>query len=304
MRKAFLTKLSALAADERIVLLTGDLGYTVIEDFASRWPERFYNAGVAEQNMLGMAAGLAEAGFIPFVYSIATFASMRAYEILRNGAILNDLPIRIIAIGQGFDYGPAGATHHALEDLALMRVQPRVRVISPSDDAQSVSALDATWDLRSPVYYRLAKDPSAAIPGLDGRFDASRVEMIRDGSDVLLLATGSLASEAIDAAEILSLQGIEAAVGIVASIKPLPADDLQRVITSYRTVVTIEEHYVHGGFGSAVCELAASAGLGARIVTCGVGDRITGCGSRSHLRALHGLTAGGIAARIQSALSA
>ena len=141
MRGTFITGLVDLAAaDERIVLLTGDLGYTVIEPFADRFPERFFNVGVAEQNMIGVATGLAEAGFIPFAYSIATFASLRAYEFIRNGPVAHHLPVRIVGVGGGFEYGSAGFTHHALEDLAVMRVLPEMTVIAPADARQAGKA--------------------------------------------------------------------------------------------------------------------------------------------------------------------
>src|SRR5256712_11111775 len=127
MRRAFVNTLVELAErDPRILLLTGDLGYVALEPFAERFPDRFFNVGVAEQNMVGLATGLAEAGFTPFVYSIATFASMRPYEFIRNGPVLHELPVRIVGMGGGLDYGPNGMTHYALEDVALMRAQPEL----------------------------------------------------------------------------------------------------------------------------------------------------------------------------------
>src|SRR3954469_24923245 len=138
MRKAFVASLCELAArDERVMLLTADLGWSVLEPFAERFPNRFLNVGVAEQNMLGVATGLARQGRVPFVYSIATFASMRGYEQFRNGAVLHRLPVRVVGIGGGFAYGHAGPTHHALEDLAIARAQPGVTVLAPADQAQA-----------------------------------------------------------------------------------------------------------------------------------------------------------------------
>lgn len=149
------TVISLASRDDRILLLTGDLGFMVLEPFAARFPERFFNLGVAEQNMVGVATGLAEAGFVPFVYSIATFLTMRAYEFIRNGPILQRLPVRLLGVGGGFEYGPAGPTHHALEDLAIMRTQPELMVIAPSDSTQAQSALEETWNVPGPVYFRL-----------------------------------------------------------------------------------------------------------------------------------------------------
>ena len=133
MRGTFIRTLVDLAAeDTRIVLLVGDLGYTVVEPFAESFPDRFFNVGVAEQNMVGVATGLAESGYIPFIYSIATFASMRAYEFIRNGPLVHNLPVRVIGVGGGFEYGSAGVTHHALEDIAVMRTLPGMQVIAPA----------------------------------------------------------------------------------------------------------------------------------------------------------------------------
>src|SRR5687767_5357547 len=155
MRESFIDALSELASnDRRVLLLTADLGYTVLERFADRNPDQFFNVGVAEQNMVGLATGLAEAGFIPFVYSIATFATLRAYEFIRNGPVLHRLPVRIVGVGGGFEYGSAGATHYALEDVGALRMQPDLCLIAPADFEQADRALRATWNLSSPVYYR------------------------------------------------------------------------------------------------------------------------------------------------------
>jgi transketolase len=159
MRRTFISALETLAESEpRIVLLTGDLGYQVLDGFARRFPSRFINVRVAELNMVGMATGLAEAGYLPFVYSIATFACLRPYEFIRNDPILHQLPVRIVGIGSGTEYGHQGLTHYALEDLGIMRIQPDLLIVAPADARQSKTALMATWDTPQPVYYRLGKD--------------------------------------------------------------------------------------------------------------------------------------------------
>ncbi|MFN8061529.1 MAG: hypothetical protein U0Q12_20385 [Vicinamibacterales bacterium] len=172
MRRRFIEALAGLAdADPRVMLLTGDLGYTVVEPFAHRFPDRFVNVGVAEQNMVGIATGLAEAGFLPFVYSIAPFAVLRPFEFIRNGPVLHQLPVRIVGVGGGFEYGTAGPTHHAIEDVAVLRSQTGIAVICPADHEQAVEALRQTHRQAGPVYYRLGKadETSASCPGsLDG----------------------------------------------------------------------------------------------------------------------------------------
>src|ERR1700738_2244053 len=172
----------------------------VWEPFASLFPERFFNMGVAEQNMVGVATGLADAGFVPFVYSIATFATLRPYEFIRNGPIFQRLPVRIVGMGGGFDYGPAGPSHHALEDIGVLRVQPGITILAPADSSQATTILQKTWDLPGPVYYRLCKNAST-VPGLEGRFELGRVQVVREGDDLLLVTMGSIATEACAAAD-------------------------------------------------------------------------------------------------------
>ena len=265
MRTAFVTALTKLAAeDERVVLLTGDLGFMVLEEFAESFPDRFYNAGVAEQNMVGMATGLAEAGFTPFVYSIATFASMRGYEFIRNGPVLHNLPVRIVGVGGGFDYSTNGVTHYALEDVALMRAQPGLRIAAPADPAHAATALTAGAAHDGPVYFRLGKRREA-VPGLDEPFAWGRMPVLGDGDDVAIVALGTMSSEALAAAEILAGQGIKASVGVLASVAPAPVQDILALASRVRLVVTVEAHY-GGGAGSLVAETLAEAGLGVRLV--------------------------------------
>jgi len=293
MRKAVIETLTALAdRDERIVLLTGDLGFMALEPFAGRHPARFFNVGVAEQNMVGVATGLAEAGFIPFVYSIATFATLRPYEFIRNGPILHRLPVRILGVGGGFEYGPAGATHYGLEDIAVMRAQPGMSVMAPADHAQARSILQATWDMPGPVYYRLGKNDTWLAPGLNGAFELGRVQWLREGTDVVLLSLGPLAGEALAAAARIEATGRSCAVVVVASLRPAPAADLLAIVSRFKVAVTVEAHYVDGGLGSLVAEAAADGASGCRLVRCGVRHTPDGrSGSDGWMRATHGLTA-------------
>ena len=302
MRGAFLTTLSDLAAaDDRIVLLTGDLGFTVVEPFAERFPTRFFNVGVAEQDMVGVATGVAEAGFIPFVYSIATFATLRPYEFIRNGPVLHQLPVRIVGIGGGFDYGSAGFTHHALEDIAVMRVLPGLTVIAPAEPAQAAAALRATWDLPGPIYFRLGKDDRATVPGLDGSFELGRIDRLRDGRDVAIVTTGAISAEALAAADAIRDAGIEATVLVVSTISPTPTDELARMLEGFRIIVTVEAHYQIGGLGSLVCEVVAERGLGAQVTRLGASGLPGGVsGSEGFLNRAHGLSRDLIAARILS----
>lgn len=292
MRLEFVKTLLEMAAeDARILLLTGDLGYLVLEPFKERFPERFFNVGVAEQNMVGLATGLAEDGFIPFVYSIATFATLRPFEFIRNGPVHHNLPVRVVGVGAGYDYGPAGPTHHALEDIGVMRTQPGLTVIAPADYRQTATALRATKDLRGPVYYRIGKDDRTAIPGLDGRFELGRAQTCREGADLLFIATGSIAREVSEAADVLAEQGINSTVMVVASIAPPPAEEIAEALSRFTVALTVEAHYTVGGLGSLVSEIAAGRALNCRVVRCGVNRAPQArTGSHDYLNNVQGLS--------------
>ena len=292
MRAAFVRTLVELAErDPRILLLTADLGYMALEPFSDKFPDRFFNVGVAEQNMVGLATGLAEAGFIPFVYSIVTFAALRSYEFIRNGPILHQYPVRIVGMGGGLEYGHNGASHHGLEDIGVMRVQPGITVIAPADHQQTRTALSASWDLPGPVYYRLGKDDKTTVPGLEGRFELGRAQIIREGTDLLIITMGSVASEAALAADALAAKGISSMVAVIASINPAPVNDLAAILTRFQVALTVEAHYVVGGVGSLVSEVIAERGLRCRIVRCGIRATPNGVsGSQGYLHRMHGIS--------------
>jgi len=273
MRKAFIQELTKLAAeDKRIMLLTADLGFTVVESFAERHPDRFINAGVAEQNMVGVATGLAASGFIPFLYATVAFAALRAYEFIRNGPVLHKLPVRIIGIGEGFDYGYAGVTHFGLEDIGVMRIQEGMAVVVPADIAQAVNALKKTWDMPGPVYYRIGKTDGEDIGNLKGRFKSGSIECIDKGSDCLFVCMGGIAAEALAAAQKLKARGIGSRVVIVSGFNPSPARELAAVLKKFPFVITVEEHFTTGGLGSFVAEIIAENKIPCRLIRRGISD--------------------------------
>jgi len=306
MRGAFVRTLVELAdRDRRIALLTGDLGYMALEPFMERHADRFFNIGVAEQNMVGIATGLAEAGWLPFVYSIVTFATLRPYEFIRNGPVMHGLPVRIVGVGGGFEYGTQGLSHHGLEDVAIMRVQPGMTVVAPADHEQMATALRATWDVPGPVYYRIGKDDRTVVPGLGGRFRPGRVEVVHEGRDVAIVAMGAVAIEAAAAARLLAERGVRARVVVVASVQPAPVDDLRAALADVPLALTVEAHYAAGGLGSLVAEVVAEHGLGCRLVRRAVGAPKDGrVGSQAYLYARHGLAADAIAATVIERLGA
>jgi transketolase len=266
LRKAFIDALLHLAAeDERILLLTGDLGYMVMEPFQAKFPQRFINVGVAEQNMVGLATGLAEAGFRPYTYSIATFASLRPFEFIRNGPVLHQLPVRMVGMGMGFEYGHGGPSHYALEDIGALRTFPGLTVIIPADSAQTTTALHQTCDLPGPIYYSLGKDDRTFVPGLDGRFELGRVQVVRDGDDIAIVTMGSIAQEAVAAAAELASRGVQATVIVVSNFNPDPEDDLVQLLSRFRNVVSVEAQTISGGLGACVGMQIARHALACRL---------------------------------------
>jgi len=304
MRKAFVETLVDIARrDERVVLLTGDLGFMVLEPFMKAFPGRFLNAGVAEQNMMGVATGLAESGYIPFVYSIVPFSVIRPLEFIRNGPIYHSLPVRIVGVGAGFDYANNGFTHYGLEDVGIMRMQQGITTVVPADEAQASSAIRATYDLPGPVYYRLSKQNGLSLDGLNGAFNLGYTNRILQGKDILVLTIGSVAHEAVGACEILSKDGLNPSMAIVSAFNPSPVDDLVQMLAASSLVCTVEEHYVEGGLGSWVAETIAEEGLACRLIRCGVHSLPTGItGSREFMFKQHGLDRSIIAARIRNAM--
>ena len=292
MRHTAIKTLMALAEqDERVLLLTGDLGYSVLEPFAQKYPEQFFNVGVAEQNMMGLATGLAEAGFIPFVYSIATFASLRPFEFIRNGPVLHSLPVRILGVGGGFEYGHAGVTHFANEDIGAMRLLPGMTIIAPADFEQTQTALTKTWDSPRPIYFRIGKDEKSVVPGLNGRFELGQVQIVRRGSDLLLLAMGTSALEAVRAAEVLERKNISSTVAVVACVSPVPEKDLVDLLSQFKSAITVETHYRVGGLGSLVSEIVAHHNLRCQVRRLGINSAIDPfIGSQAYMEGLHSLS--------------
>jgi transketolase len=296
MRNAFVRALVQLAAeDSRVMLLTGDLGFMALEPFSDQFPERFVNVGAAEQDMVGLATGLAEAGLVPFVYSIGTFASLRPYEFIRNGALLHSLPVRIVGVGAGLDYGHNGVTHYALEDVAVMRAQPDMTIMTPADPAQACSAVYACAEVPGPVYLRIGK-AGADLPGLEGSFQLGRLQLLGDGRDLAILALGSIASEAVSAAGLLREQGIDATVAVISSVQPAPVEQLAKLFDEVPLAISVESHYLSGGLGSLAAEVIAEHDLSCRLIRRGVAEMPRGVtGTVGFLNDHYGLSARSLA---------
>jgi transketolase len=305
MRNAFAVALErAVAADDRVCLVLADLGWGVFDEVERLAPGRVINAGIAEQAMVGVAAGLAQAGKKAVAYSIAPFIASRAHDQVRVDVAAGAADVTLVGVGGGVAYGYLGLTHHAIDDLAAMRALPNMTVLAPCDPSDAEAATTAALALDGPVYLRLGKNGEPALLPEGASFAIGRALAVRDGADVTIASTGPILAEALGAADLLSREGIDAAVLHFGTVKPLDVAAVLGALERTGTIVTLEEHSVLGGFGSAVAEIAAEAGIG-RVVRAGLPDTfVHEVGGREHLFAHYGLDAAGVAARAAAALGA
>ncbi len=303
-RDAYGATLAALGhEDERIVVLTADLaGSTKTGLFAKEHPKRFFNMGVAEADMMGVAAGLAMSGYRPFASTFAIFATGKAWEQVRQVIAYPNTPVRIVATHAGLTVGEDGASHQMLEDIANMRVLPNMTVLVPADaiEASAVTRFVAGYD-EGPVYVRLARAKFPVILKEDYAFELGKASTLAEGTDVSLFACGVMVSTAIQAREQLEKEGIFVEVVNVSTIKPLDKETLLASSKKTGAVVTAEEHQVSGGLGSAVCELLSEE-LPTRVVRVGVRDRFGQSGSADALITHYGLDTSGLIAAIKQVL--
>lgn len=256
MRNAFADELTRLGnADERVVMLSGDIGNRLFDKFKDAHPSRFFNCGVAEQNMMGVAAGMAMSGLRPVAYTITPFVTTRCLEQIRTDACYHELPVTIVAVGAGLSYSGLGPTHHACEDIAFLRAIPNMVVMCPGDAWEVRGALRAALQQPRPVYIRMGKKGEPVIhKGVPEGFTIGKAITIEDGKDVCLLSTGNMLPEAIEAAHHLKEHKVSARVVSFHTVKPLDEVCLAEAFGKFRLVATIEEHSLLGGFGSAVGE--------------------------------------------------
>jgi len=296
-REAYGKTLARLGAvNKNIVVLDADLSKsTKTADFAAVFPERFFDMGVAEQNMLGTAAGLAAAGKIPFASSFAVFATGRAFEQIRNSIAYPKLNVKIAATHAGISVGEDGASHQSIEDISLMRTLPNMTVIVPADAVETEKAVEAAIEVKGPVYLRLGRLGLPVLFDENYRFEVGRAVTLREGSDVTVIACGLMVGQAVEAAEMLAGENISARVINMHTIKPIDRDIIIKAARETGAVVTAEEHSIIGGLGSAVAEvLVQSEPVPQEMV--GVRDTFGESGPPSELLQKYGLMAGDIAA--------
>lgn len=304
MRNAFADEITKLAhQDKRVVLLSGDIGNKLFDKFKAVDERRFYNCGIAEANMMGVAAGMALSGLRPVIYTITPFTTTRCFEQIRIDACYHKAPVVIVGTGSGLSYAELGPTHHSLEDMAILRTLPGMRVIAPCDATELRVALQAALHEDGPVYIRIGKKGEPAIHPQTPDFKIGKAIVIREGTDVALLSAGTIMTEVLKAADLLKANGISVEVVSFHSIKPLDAASLALVSSRVKLVATIEEHGLIGGLGSAVAEWRAAANVATPLLCFGTPDEFMHeVGSQEYARTKYGLTSNDIAARILASL--
>ena len=300
MRDHFIQRLTSLVQrDPNILLITGDLGFAVFDDFRKDYPDNFINVGVAEQEMIGLATGLALEGKTTFTYSIANFATLRCLEQIRNDAAYHGANVNVVCIGGGFSYGALGISHHATEDLAILRSIPDITVVAPCGHWETMAATAAIAQEPGTTYLRLDKSAGddSAITDSES-FTLGRARILRPGTDCAIITTGGILEEVQKAVAELSTKNIAARVISMHTIKPIDVETVMAAATETNALITVEEHTVNGGLGSAVLEVLADHEQFTRVLRIGLESGFSSIvGSQQYLRQLYKLDAASIAQR-------
>lgn len=303
MRDAFGNKLAEIGKhNDKLVVLDADVSSsTKSAIFGNAFPDRFFNAGVAEANMVGVAAGMATAGFHPVVNAFAIFLALKSTDQIRNVLCYNSLPVIIAGAYGGLSDSFDGASHQSITDIAIMRALPNMEVIVPADSRQAELALEYALTKKNPVYIRLNRNAMPELPE-PADFGSAKVIKLREGKDVTIAANGITAAMTVEAGEILAAQGIDAEILSIPFVKPFDAEGLATSVAKTKNLVTVEEHNIMGGFGSAALEALASKNLTYSYVPVGIEDTFTETGPYDELLAAYGLSSEGIVGKVKSLL--
>lgn len=302
MRDTFVRTLINLAKENKdIELVTGDLGFGVLKPYWESCPDQFTNAGIAEQNMTSLAAGMALEGKTVFTYSIGNFPTLRCLEQIRNDCAYHNANVKIVCVGGGFVYGSLGMSHHATEDLAIMRALPDVAVLAPGDLVEAEEATKAIAEYQGTCYLRLGRGGEKRIHDKIEHFRIGKAIPVKEGEKVVILSTGAIFEEVEEAINLLKERGIDPAVYTFPTVKPLDTDVIRECANTYDLIVTCEEHSIVGGFGGAVAEvLAELPKTKASLLRIGMEDQYTTIvGSQKYLRDQYGMSAEKIAEKIE-----
>lgn len=308
MRRVCLNKVHEMAQrDDRVLYIGSDPGPGTMNAMKEEFPERFFIEGIAEAHVIGMAAGMAIEGFVPYVNTISTFITRRCYEQIAVDLCMHNLPVRLIGNGGGFVYAPLGPTHQSIEDIAIMRVLPNMTVICVSDAEEMKSMMDETLDWPGPIYIRLGKGGDPVVSSPNDNFAIGKAIVKRPAGDVVIATTGVLVKHCLDAAEALAAEGISCGVVHFPTVKPLDTDYLAFAASDVKLLVTVEEHVLAGGLGSAILEaLVDRPGVRLPMIKrLGVADAFAKhYGSQNDQLAHAGIDASGIASTIKAVLAA
>ena len=302
MRDTFVRTLLEIAKkDKNVYLITGDLGFGVLKPFWDELPERIINVGIAEQNMVSVAAGLALQGKTVYVYSIGNFPTFRCAEQIRNDCAYHNANVKIVCVGGGFVYGALGMSHHATEDIAIMRALPDVTVIAPSDSVEAACATKAIYETQGTCYLRLGRGGEKTIRKEIKDFKIGKAINVQHGERVAIFSTGAIFDEVYNACENLKEQGMIPTIYTFPTVKPIDREVIKECSKKHKTILTVEEHNLSGGFGSAVAEvLAEIEGAKAKLVRVGIEDKYSSIvGSQSYLRQQYNIDAKKIEEKIK-----
>ena len=305
MRNAFADEVTQLArSDERLMLLSGDIGNRLFEKLRAQAPDRFLNCGVAEANMMGVAAGMGLCGLRPIVYTITPFTTTRCLEQIRVDVAYHESPVTIVGTGSGLSYASLGPTHHSLEDFAIFRAIPNLQILAPWDAPSLRAVLRETLGSDRPTYIRIGKKGEKDLVPVDQVPKIGYGLKLRDGRDLCILAVGTVANEALAAAEELANEGIQGEAILAHTIKPTPVALFEDITARFKSIITVEEHARIGGFGESLLSFIATHGLVKRIQILGTSDQfLPTVGSQSYARQYFGINAAGVAAAARSSVN-
>lgn len=300
MRDTFFATLSQLAKENKnIEVVTGDLGFGVLKPFWEAHPDQIINAGIAEQNLTSVAAGMALEGKTVFTYSIGNFPTLRCLEQIRNDCAYHNANVKVVCVGGGFVYGSLGMSHHATEDIAVMRALPDVTVLCPGDLVEAKAVTKAIANYPGTCYVRLGRGGEKKIHPDNIDFEIGKAIKVQDGEEIAIFSTGAIFEEVSEACEILKESGINPTVYTFPTVKPIDEKTIREIAESHKLIVTCEEHNLSGGFGSAVAEVLAELPAHARLLRMGMNDQYcTIVGDQKYLRDQYGISGKKIAEKI------
>ncbi len=296
-QEVFASMLMELAAENpRILAITSDSrGSAKLGPFAKAFPDQIVEVGIAEQNLVAVAAGLAAAGNTVFAVSPACFLTARGLEMIKNDICYSDHPVMVVGISAGVSYGALGTTHHSLHDFAVLRAINNITIVAPADNFETREAIRAALALEKPVYLRFGKKKMAHLPRVDSSFELGKFSLIREGTDLTLIASGETVAPALDAAELLAEEGIQTRLLSAHTIKPLDEQAVLKAATETGAIITVEEHMVHGGLGEACAALLMQSDSNVAFKIVGIPDEYTVTGSQGEILKHYGIEGAGLA---------